>query len=182
MKVLAAVRVMTPSPDLTRRTVLPAPLLAMTELMTNSLLPTVQVWAVWVETAGREIVTCVALSTETTNAPTGIPVPEMVMPGPMPTVEFIVTAVELTVVAPAKGEPAVRVWLLADAVAAVLKVTCVSESTDRTVVPAMKLPLVTVMPGRRPKALMPTTMADPEVMFVKLPLPVLFPKSGLPLA
>ena len=41
-----------PSPDLTRRTVLPAPLLAMTELMTSSLKPTVQVWAVWVETAG----------------------------------------------------------------------------------------------------------------------------------
>ena len=73
---------------------------AMTELMTSSLMPTVQAWAVWVETAGREIVTWVGLSTETTNAPTGIPVPEMVMPGPMPTVELIVTAVELIVVAP----------------------------------------------------------------------------------
>ena len=171
-----------PSPDLTRRTVLPAPLLAMTELMTSSLTPTVQVWAVWVETAGREIVTCVALSTETTNAPTGIPVPVMVMPGPMPTVEFIVTVGEFAVVAPAMKEPPVRVWLLPEAVAFELSVTCVSESTETTVVPATKFPLVTVMPGRRPKALMPTTMADPEVMFVKLPLLVLFPKVGLPLA
>ena len=77
--------------------------------MTTSLTPTDQLWLVWVETAGREMVTWVGLSTETTKAPTGMPVPVMVMPGPMPTVEFMVTAVEPEVVAPATKAPPVRV-------------------------------------------------------------------------
>ena len=64
--VLAAVRVITPLPDLVRRTALPAPLSAMTELITSSPSPMVQDWLDWVETAGREIVTWVGLSTETT--------------------------------------------------------------------------------------------------------------------
>ena len=62
-----------------------------------------------------------------------------------------------------------------------LSVTCVSESTETTVVPGAKLVLVTVIPGRRPKALMPRTIAEPEVIFVKV-VPLMLPKVGLPLA
>ena len=88
-------------PDLVRPTELPAPLSAMTALTTRSLTPSDQLWLDWVETAGREIVTWVGPSTETTNVPTGMPVPEMIMPGPTPAVEPIVTTVEPLVVAPA---------------------------------------------------------------------------------
>ena len=56
-------------------------------------------------------------------------------------------------------------------------VSCVSESTERTVVPAAKLAVPPMtMPGRKPKALMPVTRGEPRVVEeVALPF-------GLPLA
>ena len=102
-----------------------------------------------------------------------MPVPVMVMPGPMPTVEFMVTVVVPTVVAPEMNEPPVRVWLVPAAVALVLRVTWLSASTERTVVPAAKLPLVRVMPGRMPQVLTLVTMGEPLVTVPP-------PKPGLP--
>jgi len=90
----------------------------------------------------------------------------MVIPGATPTVEFIVTWNESSVVDPVMNEPAESVWLVC-CVAAVLnwlRVTWLRESTDTTVVPAGKFPLVRVIPGRMPWVELMVTTADPGLI------------------
>ena len=98
-------------------------------------------------------VTCVALSTDKTVVPTGKLALLKTNPGTSPEVVVKVTAAE----AGATKEAAVTSVAL---VLGLLSVTCVALSTDKTVVPAKKLALLSVIPGASPAVLVMVTTAE----------------------
>src|SRR5215213_5712945 len=148
----------------------------MTELTMILPRPRVKLWVVALAVALWLTVTCVSLSTETTKVPAGRPALVMVMPGAIPTVEFIVTVAEPATVSPFTKEPEVKVWLVCVVVLVLawLRVTWVGLSTDTTVVPAGKLPLVSVIPGNKPTVELIVTTFVPTL--IEPP-----PNVGLPL-